>query len=224
MTSTSKIVQPRFCRTLSPVGRYEPARPSGARSSTIAGTPASAPIPAAQPSSALPTIPPTRIASSASGSERAGTRKAPATRTSRLSPRLLHSIPFSRPPSVRSRSGTGVMPQAGALSWIAPPFAGMTRIRFDGCDLSRAPRGTPVLRVYGPSRSAVAGRAGGGSRRDSRIDELLPRLALPQHREQHPDERRQHREHALDEHHAATGLLVGEVAQPPERRVVRVRR
>ena len=147
MTSTSKIVQPRFCRTLSPVGRYEPARPSGARSSTIAGTPASAPIPAAQPSSALPKIPPTRIASSASGSERAGTRNAPATRTSRLRPRLLHSIPFSRPPSVRSRSGTGVMPQAGALSSIAPPFAGMTRIRFDGCDLSRAVHGTPVLRV-----------------------------------------------------------------------------
>ena len=56
MTITSKIVQPRFCRTLSPVGRYEPARPSGARSSTIAGTRASAPIAAAQPSSALPKI------------------------------------------------------------------------------------------------------------------------------------------------------------------------
>ncbi len=40
------------------------------------------------------------------------------------------------------------MPQAGALSRIAPPFAGMTRIRFDGCDLSRVARGTPVPRVY----------------------------------------------------------------------------
>ena len=42
-----------------------------------------------------------------------------------------------------------MIPQAGALSLIAPPFAGMTRIRFDGCDLSRAARDTPVLRVYG---------------------------------------------------------------------------
>jgi len=25
----------------------------------------------------------------------------------------------------------------------------MTRIRFDGCDLSRTVRGTPVVRVYG---------------------------------------------------------------------------
>jgi hypothetical protein len=36
------------------------------------------------------------------------------------------------------------MPQAGALSEIVPPFAGMTRIRFDGCDLSRV-CGTPVI-------------------------------------------------------------------------------
>ena len=28
-----------------------------------------------------------------------------------------------------------------------PPFAGMTRIRFDGCDLSRVVHGTPVPRV-----------------------------------------------------------------------------
>jgi hypothetical protein len=51
------------------------------------------------------------------------------------------------------------MPQAGALSLIAPPFAGMTRIRFDGCDLSRAARGTPVLRVYGRAYPNGAGVA-----------------------------------------------------------------
>ena len=34
------------------------------------------------------------------------------------------------------------MPQLGvSLSFIAAPFAGMTRIRFDGCDLS--PTGHP---------------------------------------------------------------------------------
>jgi hypothetical protein len=33
----------------------------------------------------------------------------------------------------------------------------MTRIRFDGCDLSRAARGTPVPRVYGSGYTNGAG-------------------------------------------------------------------
>jgi hypothetical protein len=35
----------------------------------------------------------------------------------------------------------------------------MTRIRFDGCDLSRSARGTPVLRVYGSGYTNGAGEA-----------------------------------------------------------------
>ena len=54
MMISSKIDQPRHCSTLSPVARYEPRWPSGARWSTIVGTRASAPISAATPSIALP--------------------------------------------------------------------------------------------------------------------------------------------------------------------------
>ena len=53
----------------SPVGRYEPRRPSGARISTIVGTRASAPIRPPSPSSTLPTIAAATIAPSATGSE-----------------------------------------------------------------------------------------------------------------------------------------------------------
>jgi polar amino acid transport system substrate-binding protein len=62
------------------------------------------------------------------------------------------------------------MPQAGALSGIAPPFAGMTRIRFDGCDLSRA-GGTPVSPVYEPFDAIEADRLADvtGSRSRSRL-------------------------------------------------------
>ena len=55
---SSKIAQPRHWRTLSPVARYEPRCPSGARWSTIVGTRASAPISAATPSIAFPISPP----------------------------------------------------------------------------------------------------------------------------------------------------------------------
>ena len=44
MTISSKTDQPRHCTTFSPVARYEPRCPSGARCSTIVGTRASAPI------------------------------------------------------------------------------------------------------------------------------------------------------------------------------------
>ena len=77
MTSSSKTVQPRHWTTLIAVGRYEPRSPSGARISTIAGTRAWAPIAPATASIRLPTRQPTRIATSAAGSESAGTRIAP---------------------------------------------------------------------------------------------------------------------------------------------------
>ena len=70
ITISSKIAQPRHWSTFSPVARYEPRRPSGARCSTIVGTPASAPISAATRASALPTSPPTSVAASACRSER----------------------------------------------------------------------------------------------------------------------------------------------------------
>ena len=56
---------------LSPVGRYEPRRPSGARSSTIEGTRASAPIRPPSPSIRLPTTAAATIAPIATGSESA---------------------------------------------------------------------------------------------------------------------------------------------------------
>ena len=58
-----------------------------------------------------------------------------------------------------------------------PPFAGMTRIRFNGCDLSRAARDTPVLRVYGLQDAVLVG----GGRRGRPVvggrGRLAPRLA-----------------------------------------------
>ena len=71
ITISSNTDQPRHCRMFSPVGRYEPRRPSGARSSTIVGTRASAPISPPSPSITLPTTAAATIAPSASGSESA---------------------------------------------------------------------------------------------------------------------------------------------------------
>ena len=72
MISSSKVAQPTHWMMFRPVARYEPRRPSGARSSTIAGTRASLPISAAAPSITLPSAAPTTIASSVSGSEQRG--------------------------------------------------------------------------------------------------------------------------------------------------------
>ena len=91
MMISSNVDQPTFCATLSPVGRYEPRRPSGARSSTIPGTRASAPMSAATPSSTFPATAPTRIARSASRSDSAGTSSAPMTITSSDTDRLPQS-------------------------------------------------------------------------------------------------------------------------------------
>jgi hypothetical protein len=111
ITSSSKTVQPRHWTTLIAVGRYEPRSPSGARISTIAGTRACAPIAPATASIRFPTRQPTRIATSAVGSESAGTSTAPATITSSETPRFPHRRPMSTPPSTRSLSGTGSIPQ-----------------------------------------------------------------------------------------------------------------
>ena len=54
---------------------------------------------------------PIAIASSASGSESAGTRAAPATMTRRETPRFPQRRPVSSVPRTRSRSGTGSIPQ-----------------------------------------------------------------------------------------------------------------
>ena len=79
------------------VGRYEPFVPSGARISVIAGTRAWAPISPASASIRFPTRQPMTIATSAVGSESAGTRIAPATMTSSETPRLPQSRPRSKP-------------------------------------------------------------------------------------------------------------------------------
>ena len=142
----------------SPVGRYEPRRPSGARSSTIAGTRASAPISPPMPSIRFPTTAAATSAPNASGSDRPSppldpgrTSSAPATITSSETERFAHSRKPSNRLSVRSRSGTGSMPQPVSSLIESAPFAGMTRIRFDGCVLSPA-RGTPVSKGYSACR------------------------------------------------------------------------
>ena len=79
--------------------------------STIPGTRASVPIAPAVPSMAFPMTQPSTIASSASGSDSAGTSAAPATTTRSDTPRFPQRSPVSSVPSTRRRSGTGSMPQ-----------------------------------------------------------------------------------------------------------------
>ena len=79
--------------------------------SAMPGTRASAPIIPATASIAFPMTQPTTIATSAAGSDSAGTRIAPATMTSSETPRFPHSSPVSSPLSTCSRGGTGSMPQ-----------------------------------------------------------------------------------------------------------------
>jgi hypothetical protein len=93
--------------------------------STIAGTRASAPIAPAAASIRFPISAPTTIATTASGSDSAGTRNAPATRTSKLTPRFPQSSAVSSPPSTRRRSGTGSIPQFGVSVFMrSQPHAG----------------------------------------------------------------------------------------------------
>ena len=54
---------------------------------------------------------PMTMATSASGSDSAGTRIAPATITRSDTPRFAQRKPVSRPPRTLSRGGTGSMPQ-----------------------------------------------------------------------------------------------------------------
>src|SRR5262249_51372810 len=91
-----------------------------------------------------PIRPPTSVASRACFSE--SPKYAAATSTSSEMPRLSQSRKVSSSPSTRSLSGTGSIPQFGASCRSVAPFAGMTRIRFCGCVLSRraAPRCSAV--------------------------------------------------------------------------------
>ena len=116
MMISSNVDQPTFWATLSAVGSHEPRRPSGARRTTIPGTRASAPIAAATPSRRFPATAPTRIARSASRSDSAGTSSAPITITRSETERFPQSSSESKKLSTCSRSGTGSIPQAGALS------------------------------------------------------------------------------------------------------------
>src|SRR5579871_658250 len=118
MMISSNVDQPTFCATLNAVGSHEPRCPSGARRTTIPGTRASAPIAADSPSKTFPATAPTRIASSAAGSESAGTSRAPITITRSETERFPQSSSESSAPSTCSRSGTGLIPQLGVRSSI----------------------------------------------------------------------------------------------------------
>ena len=115
MRSSSNTVQPSPWSTLTLVGRYEPRRPRGARISVMPGTRASVPIAPAAASIRFPMRHPMTIATSALGSDSAGTRIAPATTTSSETPRLPHRSPVSTPPSTRNRGGTGSIPQLPSI-------------------------------------------------------------------------------------------------------------
>jgi hypothetical protein len=164
ITNSSKVAQPRFWRTLQAVGSSEPPSPSAARYSTIVGTPISEAGTAASPSSVLPMAAPTTVAASADHRPSAGTSRAPATSTSRLIPRLPHSTAWSSKPSTRCSRGTGWMPHSGGrwtpmgcglAAAIAAPFAGMTRIRFEGSPTAQSASqpgapGSPGRLLEGP--------------------------------------------------------------------------
>src|SRR5262249_43483105 len=70
-------------------------------------------------------------------------------------------------PSTRNRSGTGSIPQLACSVSNAPPFAGTSRIRFDGCDLSPAARGTPV------AESVLRREAPQDEREDAAVADVL---------------------------------------------------
>ena len=117
ITISSKIAQPRHwarsapSRDTSRAGRAAPQEHHRRH-------PASAPIIAGDPSIALPIRPPT---SDRDQRLSARARSSAATSTSSEMPRFPQSGAVSKPPSTRSRSGTGSMPQAVRPSAHALP-------------------------------------------------------------------------------------------------------
>ena len=113
---------------------YEPRCPSGARWSTIVGTRASAPISAASASIEFPISAADERRRSAFFSDR-----------SKYAGRDEHEQRHAevQPEQDRVREPEHPQPLRHGLdspTWCfhLTPFAGMTRIRFDGCDLSRS--------------------------------------------------------------------------------------
>ena len=144
MIRSSKIDQPTHCAALITVGPHDPRRPSGARIRTIAGTRASAPIIPATPSIAFPIRLPTTIATTAWGSDRAGTEvRAGHEHEQRHTEVAPEESVVEQPEHPETLGHRFDSPGGRPLHCLVlPPFAGMTRIRFCGCDLSRA-CGTP---------------------------------------------------------------------------------
>ena len=139
---------------LSAVGRYEPRRPSGARSSTIAGTPR---IGADQPAEAEHQV--ADDGGRDDRRERHRERQREAVLRAREHQERARHDHEQRDRQVRPEqeaverpehpepSGHGLDPPAAVRRPRSPPFAGMTRIRFDGCDLSRRSRHPGCLRL-----------------------------------------------------------------------------
>ena len=166
---------------LSAVGRYEPRRPSGARSSTIVGTRASAPIRPPSPSRTLPTTAAATIAPSATGSDSASpnwsagrTRNAPATITSSETERFdQSSSPSSDAEHAQALRDGLDAPGRRVVRCHSAPFAGMTRSRFDGCDLSPQ-AGHPGRGRIAPVLSAMSQGLSPGTRTDPISSGLTP--------------------------------------------------
>src|SRR2546428_12737774 len=149
MTNNSNAVQPRSWTTLRAVGAYEPFRPRMGRRLTMVGTPARLPWGAAAASNALPMTEPTMDTTtlSQSVSPRSVTRRAPAARTRRPTPRLDQRTKRSKVRRVRRDSGTGSTPHSGGLrrrSITWPKSPDIYRImELDGERGSESLRGLP---------------------------------------------------------------------------------
>ena len=97
----SSNAQPRHWTAFRAVGMHEPRRPSGARSKDHRGDPGIRPDQACRPDHRVPDQASDENRESASRSVRAGTRRAPMTRTSSETPR------FPRAPAGRRARGCG---------------------------------------------------------------------------------------------------------------------
>src|SRR2546428_5163855 len=134
ITRSSNAAQPRSWNTFSAVGMYDPRRPRIGRRLTIVGTPARLPWCAAAASIRLPIREPAREIARVSRRERPWrTRRLPAARTRRPTPRLDHRTKTSNARRVRRSGGTGSTPHSGGRRIRQRAMAGRRR----GRDLNR---------------------------------------------------------------------------------------
>ena len=131
ITRSSNAAHPRSWRTFSTVGANDPPRPRIGRRLTIVGTPARLPWCAAAASIRLPIREPAREIARVSRRERpCRTRRLPAARTRRPTPRLDHRTKTSNARRVRRSARTGFTPHSGGRRIRQRAMAGGRRTRY----------------------------------------------------------------------------------------------